>query len=661
MPARSIPGELMQKWQSLVDLLARAFGFQAALIMRTHATEIEVFLASHSVGNPYEVGEKAPLNTGLYCEAVMKSQQPLHVRDALADPDWITNPDVRLGMICYYGIPINMPDGNPFGTICVLDDRPQDVERNCREVMDLMRQLIENDLLRIVHINEETTASERVRQEAEDSYAAIFHQAAVGLARVGLDGTWLEVNERLCEIAGYERNELIGQTFQKITHPDDLDRDLEFLSQLSSGAIPTYSMEKRYFHKQGHIIWILLTVSLVRTRSGTPHYFISAIEDITEKKLLQRQFEQAQKLEVLGRLVGGIAHEFNNKLAAITGNLFMALRSTTTSTHYVQDAQKICFQASEMVKDLLAYARKDRTSKHVVNVGALLNEVFTSFRVLVPENIDLKIEMGRKQMLVWGRSTQLQQIVLNLVNNAVDAVKLTDCPQIAVRLDVIALSPALKRRHPSLTSARLIHLVVEDNGVGISNADMRNIFDPFFTTKAVGEGTGLGLAMVASLVEQHGGAIDVESTYGTGTSFNIYFALLEDMAADVKPEGPPSSSVGGGDTILLVDDNDGVLDITGQVLETLGFDVVTAHHGLQALEIYEAHGRISCVLTDVAMPKMGGVELYKRLKEIDRTVKVIFMTGHASLDDVSVYGRPILLKPIEPENLGNMLREILAN
>lgn len=655
----SIPVSLSDKWQSMADILARTSGFAAALIMRVGSSDIEVFVSSKSARNPYVAGEKSQLNTGLYCEAVMKSQLPLYVGNALKDPDWKYNPDISLGMTCYFGIVVKWPNGSPFGTVCVLDTQEKRLDPDCEKLLKLMREVIEADLKRLSENHEKLQESSEMLHEIEGRYAAIFRQAAIGIACVGLDGEWLEVNDRLCEIVGYSSEELMECTFQDITHPDDLEPDVKKARQVLNGEIPTYSMEKRYLHKEGHVVWVILTASLVRHSDGTPHYFVSVVENVTEKKFLQREIEQSQKLEAMGRLVGGMAHEFNNKLSAITGNLFLAAKRPESYKAYVKDAERLCFQASEMIESLLSYARKAPSDKSLVSLRAFLKEVFKSFQVVVPENIHLIVEVSDTPMLMRGNATQIQQIMVNLINNAVDAVQTVNHPEVVVRLTEFKPCQDFLRQHSSLGASALARITVEDNGVGMTKSELDKIFDPFYTTKPVGKGTGLGLAMVASLVEQHGGVIDVESTVGAGSSFQIYLPILDEQELPIASFGGSLAfAPGQGQTILVVDDNESVLKVTGEVLEALGYNVLVARDGRQALSVYAADNRISGVLTDVIMPIMGGLELYNRLVAIDGNAKVLFMTGHDSHDDVASVDVPVLSKPIAVADLAQALQKL---
>jgi len=657
---RRIPESLITKWQSIVDILAQISGFRAALIMRLTPPEIEVFSSSRSEGNPFTKGDREQLNSGLYCEMVISTRKSLYVPDARLDPLWENNPDLKVDMACYYGIPIYWPDEMPFGTICILNETQMNVSRHSHELIHLFRDTIEAELREFDKSLRVSREMDEERKDAENRYTAIFKQAAVGIARVAPDGQWLEVNDRACEIIGYTQDELCRMTFQQITHPSDLGEDLDLVARVLRGEIDEYSMEKRYIHKDGHTVWALLHVSLVRSSKNKPKYFISVFEDLTEKKNLQKAVEQAQKLEAMGRLVGGIAHEFNNKLAAITGNLFLATRHPERSSLFVVEAEKLCFQASDMVKGLLTYARQESAEKSTTSAGPFIKQTLKRLQVVVPENISVTVEASDDAYWLNANSTQIQQILLNLINNAVDAVAATRNPEIAVVLDAVPVTAAFKRRYPNSAAHRLLKLSLKDNGEGIAESEIDKIFDPFYTTKPLDKGSGLGLAMVGSLVDQHGGTIEVESKVGVGTQFDIYLPLVDPPRAQKPADDAAAIGLGNGQTILVVDDNISVLDVMGEVLVALGYNVIKSQNGKDALHIYQRNPGIGCVLSDVVMPIMGGAELWKQLKMHDDDVKLIFMTGYDQETALRSLKCPILAKPIDTAELSNTLHALLG-
>lgn len=497
------------------------------------------------------------------------------------------------------------------------------------------------------------------------AFDAIFHQAAVGIAAVGWDGSWLQVNDRLCEIVGYPADELRQLTFQDITHPDDLDLDLGLLEQLITSEITTCVFEKRYLHKRGHAVWARLTVSTVPRPDGSPDYFVISVEDISQTKQLEKAVEQTQKLDAMGRLVGGIAHEFNNKLSAITANLFLASAHPDDYKDYVQQADDLCFQAAEVVKSLLAYAREEPIERQHLSLLVLMQQAREELRMLVPPTVHLEFALSDDPLEMNANGVQIKQIVVNLLNNAVDAVQDSADARVTVHLDRVEAVPDMVPVISAGHHGPWAELVVEDNGPGIPSRYLDKIFDPFFTTKPVGRGTGLGLALVTSLVDQHQGAIDVESKSTGGAAFRLYFPLLADPS--FVQEAPPDDSVqglseGDGERILVVDDDVSVLRPMAALIATLGYEVDRASGGQEALERYaEAGGDYSCVLSDVMMPGINGVELCRRLKALDPDLPMVLMTGREPVEDVSDIDVEVLHKPITPARLSAVIHDRIAS
>ncbi len=653
-----VPEDLERKWQGVVDILARVSGFVAALIMRVEPPEIEVFIRNDHPDNPFARGARTPLDTDLFCERAMLTRSLVHCRDALKDPVWL-NPVVTVhGFACYYGMPLFWPDGRPFGTICILNRRETDVTHEAAELVRLLHGAVEDDLRNLFVTARELDASRAEQLDVQSKYASMFHQAAVGMARVGLDGRWLEVNDKLCNIVGHSRRELMSMKFQDLTVDEDPAKDQKILEKLIAGQVPFYSTDKRYLHRTGARVWAQVMVSLVRTTDGAPDYLILVVQDITEKKALQHDLEHAQKLETLGRLVGGIAHEFNNKLATISGKLFLAGRNDVRRFDLIEQAEKECHEAAEMIKGLLAYTRNDQITRRPLAMNVYLNEVVGRLRPIMPEHIDFEVVIDDGPMTANVDPTQIQQIALNLINNAIDAVETATNPRIVLRLTAVPMSNELRSKLPGVEASALARLDVEDNGIGIASSELSKIFDPFYTTKPVNKGTGLGLGIVAGLARQHDGVIDVESARGSGSRFSVFLPLSD--AAELAPTATASDEpkVAPGKTILVVDDNEGVLETTSDILEHLGYRVLKAHDGQDALSTYLRTDRIDCLLTDVAMPKMGGVELCEKLRAHDPNVKLIFMTGYNDRISAEAAHCPRLFKPIDIHDLRRTLIEM---
>lgn len=647
------------KWQSIVNVVAQSSSFDAALIMRIELRDIEVFVSSETPDNPYPRHHRDVCQSNLYCDTVIKSGKPLYVPDASKDPDWALSPDLELGMSCYFGIPINWPDGAPFGTLCILDRTVKEVPTQSAELMQLLRSVFESDLVQLVENLKQVTTLSESKDEAESRYAAVFRQAAVGIARVGLDGTWLEVNDKLCEIFGYSKNELGELSFQDLTHQDDLRPDLELVERLVNGDIPTYTMEKRYLHKKGTIVWAMLTVSLVRDASGQPSYFVSVIEDITAQRDLRRVAEQAQRFEAMGRLVGGIAHEFNNKLASITGNLFLARKNSRDVGRYLDVAEKQCFQAAETVRNLLSYSRNEFAEKGNLDLAKYSSEVLKELHAALPEDVHFDVSIPDEPVSIKGNAAQIQQIILNLITNARDAIADVDHPRITVRLEAVRPADDFVKRHAVMPSDRFGRSDVIDNGVGIAACEQSKIFDPYYTTKPVGVGTGLGLAMVSSLVAQHAGFLEVVSAPGNGATFQVYFPLQDSFVPVPITKKDDRTVAGKGETILVVDDDENLLDVTSDVLSTLGYKVLKATNGVEALDLYRSSDRVDCVLSDLVMPVMGGKELLKHLRDYDPEVKLVFITGYNAQAEVRDSECQMLLKPIDVAQLSTAIKNVI--
>lgn len=747
----------------------------------------------------------------------------------------------------------------------------------------------------------------------EKRFSTIFSQAGIGLALTGLDGRWLKVNATLCNTLGYSSDELMQLTFQDITHPDDLDADLHLLHRTLAGSISTYTIEKRYFRKDGQMLWANLSVSLVRDESGEPEYFVSSIEDISERvrtserlvhdekilralfqsvsdyalvleiqddgppliadanhaalvkhgytrdeligqpitlidkhssidsmntilaKILQggtvrfevmhsckngstfyadvaaqliqgegtakffaierditerkqaqarieilsqaimqsgeamtitdagarigfvnpafteltgyseeevlgklpsilksgnqnqafykamweslirgevwqgkvvnrkksgefypamltispvknsdgditnyiglqqdlqsyeeleAQFHQAQKMAAIGTLVGGIAHNFNNDLAGITGNIYLAkrrLKADPDTIGKLEQAEKIAFSAAETIQQLLTFSRKGMVQMHSLSIAAFLKEAAKLHRASLPENIALQLDVKDKDMRINGDINQLQQMLMNLVTNAFDAMQSTEHPSIRIVLRRFMASEAFATRHELAASGAYAHIMVSDNGCGIPPDHMQHIFEPFYTTKEIGRGTGLGLAMVYGAVRMHGGAVDIESS-AQGTSVHIFLPVVLSVESGMPIHLHGEVAQGSGETILLVDDNEMVLQTGRELLEDIGYRVLTADDGLSAIEVYRAHPHdIDLLILDVVMPRMGGVDALQAIREINPQARAIFASGYDKLrsqaDDIH---DTLISKPFSVGKLSRAIRQTLS-
>ncbi|MCX6546428.1 MAG: response regulator [Acidobacteria bacterium] len=516
--------------------------------------------------------------------------------------------------------------------------------------------------------------AEQALREGEVRFRATFEQAAVGLAHVALDGRWLLVNQRLCDIVGYSREELLETTFQAITYPDDLAPDLENARRLLAAEISTYSVEKRYVRKDGSLVWINLTVSLVRERSGEPGYFISVVEDISQRKQgeeaqgkLEAQFQQAQKMESVGRLAGGVAHDFNNMLTVVRGYAEMVVEKLPAGDPLLADIGEIRLAADRstaLVQQLLAFARKQAIAPQVLDLNDTLAGMLKMIGRLIGEDIDLAWVPGHDVGLVYMDPAQIHQILVNLAVNARDAIGGNG--RVTVETANAEVTEAYCASHVGSIPGPFVQLTVSDNGCGMDAETRTRIFEPFFTTKPQGQGTGLGLATVYGIVTQNRGFINAYSEPGHGTTFTIYLPRHAEQPAAVERAVQGAATPTGTETVLLVEDDAALLKLARRMLEQLGYAVVAAGSPNEAIELAASRkAALDLLMTDMIMPEMTGRALWEQLAPLRPSLKCLFMSGYTA-DVISHQGAieagvHFLQKPFSADTLARKIREVLES
>jgi len=411
-----------------------------------------------------------------------------------------------------------------------------------------------------------------------------------------------------------------------------------------------------------------LIVASQQSSAGELIRTIGVAVDMTEYRKLEANYLQAQKMESLGTLVGGVAHNFNNMLAGMVGHIYLARKSVQNPQvleNHLAKLLDISDRASGMIKQLLAYAHKGMDLLEYLDMSMLIQDAFDMIRPSIPANIRFTFDVQKQGVQVHGNASALQQVFVNMVVNARDALaeKQSD-KQIAVRLKCVSIDAQMRKNHPAITGEEAACLTIKDNGQGMSDTVLEHIFEPFYTTKDVDKGTGLGLSMSVGTVESYGGWIDVDSTPGEGTEFSIYLPVQKPTTTTqaVSQELPAASGYGQG--ILLVEDEPLLIDVGKSILESLGYRVLTADHGRTALDVFFHHRTdIQLVMTDVIMPEMGGVELYRELQRIAPDVPVIFVSGYSddelALSHQRVDGAAILHKPYSIYQVSELLSAML--
>jgi two-component system, cell cycle sensor histidine kinase and response regulator CckA len=464
-------------------------------------------------------------------------------------------------------------------------------------------------------------------------------------------------------ILGYETHELSGVFAFDHVHPDD--RALAQAAFRGGLAIPgeVRRFEYRFRHKNGN--WIVLeTIGANLLHDPVVHGIVLNSRDVTERNRMQDQLQQAMKMEAIGRLAGGVAHDFNNLLTAIGGNVELARMrrlDPERADEYLVEIQRTVKSAVSLTRQLLSFSRSQVIEDKVINLRDLVDETRNMLARLLGEDVDLRVTLAEDLGLVRIDPSQLEQVLVNLAINARDAMPKGG--QLVIKGSNVDLDETYAVTHPQSAAGKYVLLSVTDNGQGMSVDVQRRIFEPFFTTKPKGRGTGLGLATTFGIVKQAGGSIEVNSELGVGTTFNIYLPRVDDrsqMFVDMRD----SRALQGDETVLLVEDDASVRGMTFNMLMHMGYEVLQARGGQEALTMMDEYdGTIDLLLTDVVMPGMNGRELADELLKVRPQTKVLFTSGYA--EDVIVHHGIVdrdldfIPKPFTMQSLGSKVREVL--
>jgi two-component system cell cycle sensor histidine kinase/response regulator CckA len=517
---------------------------------------------------------------------------------------------------------------------------------NCRDITDRKR-------------------TEGALVESQRAFMSSFDEAPIGIVHTSLEGRWIRVNRRLSELLGYAPEELMATSFMAITHPDDVEQDTRALTQLLTGAMRKYECEKRYRHKDGHYVSAKLTAVLHRDSAGAPKYFISTIEDATDRIRLEGELRQGQKMEAIGRLAGGIAHDFNNLLTIIIGYTDLVLQQLAPDTPVHSDVEEIRHagaSASALTRQLLAFSRKQILQPQILDLNGIVSRMNAMLRRLIGEDIELTTRLATPLDRIWADPGQIEQIILNLALNARDAMPYGG--SLTVETANADLDAHWVAQHPDASEGRHVMLVLSDTGIGMDETVKAHLFEPFFTTKERGKGTGLGLATVYGIVKQSGGSIFVHSQPAHGTTFNIFLPRTERSVDLPNAPRPAPQSPGGTETILLVEDQPEVRAVTRDAMARHGDTVLEAANGAEAVSILKNHvGEVRLLLTDVVMPGMSGRDLAEQLVAGRPDLRVLYTSGYT--DDAIVHhgvleaGMAFIQKPFTPHELLQKIRDLL--
>ncbi len=509
-------------------------------------------------------------------------------------------------------------------------------------------------------ITDRKRAEETIR-ESDATLSSIFRAAPTGIGMVK-NRIIKKVNEQLCKMIGYSRDELLEQS-ARMLYPskEEFQRvgEEKYTMIQESG---TGTIETRWKRKDGTEIDVLLSSTPLDPSDLSKGVTFTAL-DITERKRLETQLLQAQKMEAIGTLASGIAHDFNNILGAIFGYAELAqmnLSENNTIKGYIEQILAASDRAKGLVRQILAFSRQSKPEKIPVDIGIVVKEALKLLRASLPANIEIRKNVKSNQGSVMADQTQIHQVMMNLCTNALHAMEKKG-GLLGVTLAPVELNKDEAVAYHDLKPGRYLKLTVTDSGYGMDSATLARIFEPYFTTKEVGEGTGMGLSTVHGIVQDHNGAIKVYSEPGVGTSFHILLPYIEVEAKETETIKPLPT---GTEQVLFVDDEKVLVDIGEKMLKKLGYKVKGRTSPYEALEAFRANpDKFDLVITDMTMPIMSGENLAKEILKIRSDMPVIICTGFSNMitpENASSKGiKDFLMKPFTMHDLSKSIRKVL--
>jgi two-component system, cell cycle sensor histidine kinase and response regulator CckA len=535
-----------------------------------------------------------------------------------------------------------------------------------RQYNEVLFSKLEQKMIQLENTNRklEKDAAERNRAEEalhrEKALADLVIDSLPGVFYIcDEEGRLVRWNNNEKVVTGYSLEELMQinvlQLFQN-------DRDLvasKIREVLETGWA---TIEASFVTKSGIPVPFLLTG--LRMITDGKKFIVGVGIDISERKQLEEQLRQAHKMETVGLLAGGVAHDFNNILTAIIGygNLaIMRLSSDDPVHHYVDQMLHSSERAASLTNSLLAFSRKQIINPVPVNVNEIIFRIGKLLTRLIGEDIDLKMDLEGRDLIILADVGQIEQVLMNLATNARDAMALGGT--LTIKTEQSTMNQEFINRHGYGKQGKYALLSVTDTGIGMDEITRTRIFEPFFTTKEVGKGTGLGLSMVYGIVKQHDGYITVSSELGKGTTFGIYIPLVESQAHDIEV-AKPLEARRGTETVLVAEDDDSVRNLVITLLTESGYTVISSSDGVQAVETFLKNmDQIRLLILDLIMPKKNGKEAFEEIRKIRPNIKVLFMSGYASdifeRRNIPEEGLNLLAKPISPTLFLNRVRETL--
>ncbi len=521
--------------------------------------------------------------------------------------------------------------------------------------------------------NEELRRSQEELEESRSKYFDLYELAPVGYLTVNDKGLIIEANLTAATLFRMAKKDLIKSLLSRFIVPEDQDIFYRHRKELFETGKPQVC-ELRMIRNNCDSFWARFETNLVHDKNSEAYFCRAVMSDITALKLaeeeqqkLQQLLTESNKMESIGRLAGGVAHDFNNMLAVILGNAELAMKNVMEDEvlyEHLKEISKAAKRSAEVVKQLLAFARKQLIAPIVLDINETIEKMLKMIIRLIGENIELIWTPGSDIWTIKMDPSQIDQILVNLCVNARDSIFCIG--KIKIETKNVILDEAYCASHREFVPGSYITLTMSDNGCGMNKKVLNKIFEPFFTTKGVGKGTGLGLATIHGIVKQNKGFIDVYSEPGHGSTFKIYLPRYDSKLDQVKEEKIPNCLERGSETVLLVEDEPSTLKITKTILKGLGYNVIAAKTPMEAIQsAKEQEGKIQLLITDVIMPEMDGKDLSAKILSLYPNIKCIFMSGYT--DEIISHQNELkksghfIQKPFSIEEIASKVRKVLLD
>jgi PAS domain S-box-containing protein len=521
----------------------------------------------------------------------------------------------------------------------------------------------------VTDVTERRKAENELRR-SEELFRGIFESTSAGVSLTDATGLFVSCNPAFAAMVGRSVAEVLRLTPAGITHPDDLPGQQTLMDEVRAGRRDRFDYSKRYVRPDGGTVWVELSFAAIRSPEGAYEYGLGVSINVTERRHLEDQLRQAQKMEAVGQMAGGVAHDFNNILTAVIGNLsLVSLPEDDPNRPLLTAVEQAAGRAADLTGKLLGYARRNQLVFAPVEPYEALNELVALLRRTLDPRIELVVEVAQNCPAVHADPTLLAQALMNLSLNARDAMP--DGGTLTLSAEPVERTPddPCPPGWDDLIPGHYVRLAVSDTGTGMTDAVLARVFEPFFTTKGIGKGTGLGLPMVQGIVKQHHGWIEIRSRPG-GTRIELNLPTADLVATPSVSESPTPLTLalpGAGHrseapTVLLVDDEPMIRDLGQAVLSRAGYRIITAEDGVEAVEAFGRQPRdIALVILDVTMPRMSGRDAFRLMMEINPAARILFSTGYTANDLAELDGSVGLLsKPYRPQELLAAVRTALA-